>query len=63
MLYIKWLITAQGGRYARHPGLKFALKSMKESASVNGSTSFGLKQMPTEVPLNASDLRQLVIGA
>ena len=61
--YIKWLITAQGGRYARHPGLKFALKSMKESASVNGSTSFGLKQMPTEVPLNASDLRQLVIGA
>ena len=53
-------MSAENYKYSKHPSLKFALKSIKDTATSLGATSYGVSQMPQLAPLHASDLRDLI---
>jgi len=61
--FIAWtrhLMHAADGRYSAHPTFAFALLNLKQRAQTAASTSFAVKQLPGEQPLDLSALRQML---
>jgi len=50
--FCEHLMGAGGGRYAAHPTLAFALLNIKQREQSLACTSFGLKQLPGDAPLD-----------